>query len=114
MAKRSTSQKPSPETREEARRIARSTQRPGQTKEQTKLITQGIEKGIDAYKRQQKAKARDLDRRLKTAKTERPSQAPAVEVRETVRYKRDWRPWALLMLSWAGFAAYALHRPIGG
>ena len=58
-------QKPSQQTQEEALKIARGTQRPAQTKEQTRLIAQGIQKGIDLYKKQQKEKARDLNRKLK-------------------------------------------------
>lgn len=53
---------------EEALAVAKSIQVPGQTKEQTKLIAKGIEKGIAAYKQQQKAKARELDRLKKKAK----------------------------------------------
>jgi hypothetical protein len=52
---------------EEALSVAKSIQAPGQTKEQTKLIAKGIEKGIAAYKQQQKAKARELDRAKKKA-----------------------------------------------
>ncbi|MFC6755161.1 DUF2956 family protein, partial [Halorubrum tibetense] len=52
----------------EAQAVAKGIQRPGQTKEQSKLIAQGIEKGIDLYKKQQKAKARELDKALKKAK----------------------------------------------
>ena len=48
--------------------IAKGTQKPGQTKEQTKLVAQGIQKGIELYKKQQKAKARELDKQLKKAK----------------------------------------------
>jgi len=46
-------------------KIARGTQKPGQTKEQTKLISQGIKKGIDQYKKQQSARARELDKNSK-------------------------------------------------
>ena len=60
---------PSPETREEAMKIAKGTQKPGQTKEQTKLIAQGIQKGIDQYKKKQKAKTREIDKKLKAVKT---------------------------------------------
>ncbi|MGB5726381.1 MAG: DUF2956 family protein, partial [Thiogranum sp.] len=52
-------------TPDEAMRIARGTQRPGQTKEQTKLVAQGIQKGIEQYKKQQSARARELDKKLK-------------------------------------------------
>jgi hypothetical protein len=53
--------------KDEAMRIARGTQRPGQAKEQTKLIAQGIQKGIEQYKKQQNARARELDKKLKKA-----------------------------------------------
>ena len=55
----------SEQTRDEALKIARGTQKPGQTKEQTKLIAQGIQKGIDHYKKQQKSRARELNKKLK-------------------------------------------------
>ena len=87
--------------------MAKATQRPGQTKEQTRLIAQGIQKGIDQYKKQQKAKARELDKKLKqlsrqpTANTE-----PRIEIKETTAYKQHWLPWTLLAVSWVGFLAY--------
>jgi hypothetical protein len=56
----------SPETQSEALTIAKGRQQPGQTKEQTRFIAKGIQKGIEQYKKQQKAKARELDKRLKT------------------------------------------------
>jgi len=43
------------------RKIAKSIQRPAQTK----LITLDIQQGIDLYKRQQKEKARELDKQRK-------------------------------------------------
>jgi hypothetical protein len=46
-------------------KTAKANQRPGQTKEQTRLIAQGIQKGIDQYKKQHKAKSREMDKRLK-------------------------------------------------
>lgn len=64
MPKYSKNKKVSEKTEEDALKIARATQRPGQTKEQTRLISQGIQKGIDHYKKQQKAKARELDKKL--------------------------------------------------
>ena len=109
MAQSSERRRVSPETREEAERIARAHQRPGQTKEQTRLIAQGIQKGIDEYKKQQKAKARDLDRQLKKARAER-DRAPEPETRvERVVERRAGRlPWILLALTWAGILAYAV------
>ena len=87
--------------------VARATQRPGQTKEQTRLITQGIQKGIDQYKKQQKNKARELDKKLKQL-----SRQPAAntdtqpEIQETIVYKQHWLPWGLLAVSWLGFITY--------
>ena len=97
--------KPSPETREEAMKIARGTQRPGQTKEQTKLIAQGIQKGIDQYKKQQKAKARELDKRHRHRVEQEAGQGeqkPAT----TVVVRQHWLPWLLLVISWIAFIVY--------
>jgi hypothetical protein len=96
--------KPSPETRDEAMKIARGTQRPGQTKEQTRLITQGIQKGIDQYKRQQKAKARELDRHRR--KTSRQKHPDPEDRQVEIRYRQHWLPWLLLVLSWLAMALY--------
>ena len=99
--------KPSKETREEAMTIARGTQRPGQTKEQTKLIAQGIQKGIDQYKKQQKAKARELNKRHRHRaehKARQGEQTPSA----TVVYRQHWLPWVLLVLSWVAFIVYVV------
>ncbi len=88
-------------------KIARGTQKPGQTKEQTKLIAQGIQKGIDQYKKQYKIKARALDKQLKKVTTQQEEkQQGGVETVEVIKYRRSIMPWLLLILSWAGFAAY--------
>jgi hypothetical protein len=93
----------------EALRIARGTQRPGQTKEQTKLIAQGIQKGIEQYKKQQNARARELDKNLKKVKQQLASpETHDIEVQEKVVYRRHWLPWVLLVLSWIAMAAYWL------
>lgn len=55
----------SEQTENQALQIAKATQKPNQTKEQTKLIAKGIEKGITEYKKRQKAKARDFDKKRK-------------------------------------------------
>ncbi len=55
----------SEQTEQQAFDIAKATQRPNQTKEQTKLIAKGVEKGIAEYKKRQKAKARELDKKRK-------------------------------------------------
>jgi hypothetical protein len=115
MAKYSKKQKVSEETELEAMRIARGTQRPGQTKEQTKLIAQGIQKGIDAYKKEQKAKARELDKRLKklthqVASPQSPDNESSVapSIARTISYKQPWLPWLLLLFSWLGILGYQL------
>ena len=106
MAKRAAKHQGSDASREEAVRIARGTQRPGQTKEQTRLIARGIQKGIEQYKRQQNAKARELDKQLKKVRQTLASpEAAATEVQEKVVYRQHWLPWALLIVSWlAGIA----------
>jgi len=109
MAKRSEKQQSSEATQDEAMRIARGTQRAGQTKEQTKLIAKGIQKGIDQYKKQQNARARELDKKLKKVRQQLAS--PGVgesEVQEKLVYKQHWLPWALLVISWLAMAAYWL------
>lgn len=105
-------QKPSPQTEEEALKIARGTQRPAQTKEQTKLIAQGIQKGIDLYKKQQKEKARDLDRKLKRVSSQqKQSTEPGhQEIQETIIYRQHWLPWLLLFLTWLGVGVYFIVR----
>jgi len=111
MPKYSGTRAPSEETKAEAARIARSTQRPGQTKEQTRLIAQGIQKGIDLYKKQQKAKARELDRKLKTlARQQNVTLGPTVQAAGKPSPKRRWLPWTLLALSWLAMAAYLVLR----
>lgn len=99
--------KPSDKTKEEAMKVARATQRPGQTKEQTKLIAQGIQKGIEQYKKQQKAKLREIDKRkkkgaaAKAAEHSLPQTPPESESRSSNKL-----PWLLLILSWLGFVGY--------
>ena len=58
-------QKVSTEVQTESTRIASGIKKPGQSREQTKLIAAGIEKGIAEYKKQHKAKARQLDKQKK-------------------------------------------------
>jgi hypothetical protein len=99
----------SDKTLQEADSIAKGIQKPGQTKEQTKLIAQGIQKGIETYKKQHKAKSRELDKQLKKAKrptaniepidvADLPSNTPSGQI----------LPWGLLIVSWTGLAAYLL------
>ncbi|MGX5173322.1 DUF2956 domain-containing protein [Aliikangiella sp. IMCC44653] len=101
--------KVSPETVKEALKAAKATQRPGQSKEQTKLIAQGIQKGIDEYKKQQKVKKRELDKKLKQLKSAQ--QEPIAQPQQESRVSKNLRwqralPWLLLIGSWIGFALY--------
>jgi len=105
MSKYSKKQTTSPETRSEALQIAKGNQRPGQSKEQTRFIAQGIQKGIDQYKKQQKAKARELNKRLKTVRLNT-DPTGEIEVQEQIVYRQHWMPWSLLVLSWLGFGCY--------
>jgi len=98
--------KPSPETRDEAMKIARGTQRPGQTREQTKLIAQGIQKGIDLYKKQQKAKNRELDRQRNKQSREKPHPGSDMQEPGTIRYRQHWLPWLLLVITWITIVIY--------
>lgn len=95
-------QKPSQQTQEEALKITKGIQRPAQTKEQTKLIAQGIQKGIDLYKKQQKEKSRELNRKLKkiSNQKEQLSGADDSEIQITIIYRQHWLPWLLLLLTW--------------
>lgn len=94
------------ETQNEAMSAAKATQKPGQTKEQTKLIAKGIQKGIEHYKKQQKSKARELDKRLKKAKD--PSPSVEIQTEGEIRYKQHLLPWGLLVVSWLLFTIYVL------
>ncbi len=105
MSRYSKKQTVSLETKSEALQIAKGTQRPGQTKEQTRLIAQGIQKGIDQYKKQQKAKARELDKRLKGAR-QNDSSSGEVEIQKSIVYRQHWLPWALLVITWLGIGIY--------
>ena len=90
-------------------RIARGTQRPGQTKEQTRLIAQGIQKGIEQYKKQQSARARELDKSIKKVKQHlMPHAAHEIEIQEKIVYRQHWLPWLLLGLSWIATAVFWL------
>jgi len=101
-------QKPSQETQQEALKIARGIQRPAQTKEQTKLIAQGIQKGIDQYKKQQKEKARDLNKKRKKLSRQKTQSLEAVDHESTERigYRQHWLPWLLLILTWLGIGIF--------
>jgi hypothetical protein len=106
-------QKPSPQTQEEALKIAKSIQRPAQTKEQTKLISQGIQQGIDLYKRQQKEKARELNKIHKKLASQKDHAIVQDdhEIQEIIVYKQHWLPWLLLILTWLVIGIYFLSKP---
>ena len=107
MSRRAKKHSPSDAIHGEALRIARGTQRPGQTKEQTRLITQGIQKGIEQYKKQQSAKARELDRNLKKAKQQSAVNTSAqIDMQQKIVYRHHWLPWVLLALSWICMLLY--------
>lgn len=107
MAKRPKNRQHTEATQDEAMRIARGRQRPGQTREQTKLIAQGIQEGIKQYRKQQSARGRELDKKLKKVKQQMTSPAVhEIEVQEKVVYRQHWLPWALLILSWLAMAVY--------
>lgn len=105
MSRYSSKQTASPETQSESMKLAKGNQRPGQTKEQTRLIAQGIQKGVEQYKKQHKAKSRELDKRLKTSQSKTGS-ANEVEIQEQIVYRQHWLPWVLLTLSWLCVGAY--------
>ena len=93
-------------------KIAKSIQRPAQTKEQTKLIAQGIQQGIDLYKKQQKEKARELDKKLKKVAHQKTQSIVSddQEIQVQIVYRQNWLPWLLLLISWLGMGIYFLTR----
>ncbi len=105
MPKYSKKNKISAETKDDAVKIARGTQRPGQTREQTRLIAQGIQKGIDLYKKQQKGKARELDKKLRkvTSKAE-PEENSREHIQQQQPVNNNILPWFLLVVSWIAYA----------
>ncbi len=107
MARYSKKDTASEHSKTEALSIAKGIQKPAQTKEQTKLVAQGIQKGIELYKKQQKSKARELDKLLKKAKQPKIETAAIEEEKETKTSPK--LPWALFVFSWLGFAVYQLY-----
>jgi len=107
MARYSKKEKVSEQTKEESMALAKGIQKPGQTKEQTKLVAQGIQKGIELYKKQHKEKSRELDKKLRKAKDVLIQDASVNEAPvESPTSKYTLLPWALLVLSWLGFAGF--------
>ena len=104
-------QKPSVQTQEDALKMARGTQRPAQSKEQTKLIAQGIQKGIDLYKKQQKEKSRELNRKLKKLSGQKqPYLEPDdIDIPISIIYRQHWFPWLLLIMTWLGVGIYLIR-----
>lgn len=95
----------SEKNKDEAMKITLATQKPGQTKAQSKLIAQGIQKGIEHYKKQHKARSRDLNKQIKSV-TKSKSELAEREVREVVIVKQSWLPWGLLIASWLAFIVF--------
>lgn len=89
--------------------IAKTNLRPAQSKEQTRLIAQGIQKGIEQYKKKQKSKSRELDKRLRKVQ-QNSNTEDDIEIEQQVIYRQHWLPWSLLVLSWlgAGYFFYTL------
>ena len=108
MARYSKKEQVSEETKTEALQVARATQKPGQTKAQTKLIAQGIQKGIEHYKKQQKSKARELDKKIKKANANLRAESAETEIiiSPQVEKKPVNLSLILLVLSWIFFAGY--------
>jgi len=97
----------SSETVNDAMKIARATQKPNQSKEQTKLIAQGIQKGIAEYKKQYKAKTRELNKQKKKLNQQQTSNVSSDDEKESC--KIQWLPWILLLLTWLAFSYYVLN-----
>ena len=108
MVKKNKYKKASPQAKDEAMMAAKATQRPGQTKEQTKLIAQGIEKGISHYKKQQKGKARELNKKINKASRQLTvsDKESEVDIHNSAANKQAVLPWALLIISWIGFIVF--------
>ena len=110
MARYSKKEQVSEETKAEALQVAKHTQKPGQTKAQTKLIAQGVQKGIEQYKKQQKVKARELDKKIKKANAQSMLNSPELEVAATAQNKEKTFGLTLILLiaSWLFFAVYLI------
>ncbi len=102
----------SKQTVQEADKIAKATQRPGQSKEQTKLIAQGIQKGIEQFKKQQKSKSRELDKKLKSipnnvdSSIKQNSNSGQNSDGVSKKRKTQMLPWILLIFSWLLITIY--------
>jgi hypothetical protein len=106
MSKYKQTQQASTETVDIAMSIAKGIKKPNQSKEQTKLIAQGIQKGIAEYKKQQKSKARELDKLKNKVSSKQNSSLINVPITEQKSVKQKkckslWIPWSLLVISWS-------------
>lgn len=116
MARYSGKKQISEETRSEAMVLAKGTQSPAQTKAQTKLIAQGIERGIDLYKKERKEAARALERRQRDEHRQQAGRKPDTDTVDDTPTEsvpaaasgRQWLPWLLLTLTWAGMGVYLI------
>ncbi len=109
MSKYKQKQQASAETVGIAMSIAKGTKKPNQTKDQTKLIAQGIQKGIAEYKKQQKGKARDLDRlKSKLTNKQKNNTVEDNSSHDEIKCKCSRLPWFLLAMSWLFIAAFML------
>jgi len=109
MSKYRQSPQASTETIDAAMTIAKGIQKPNQTKEQTKIIAQGIQKGIAEYKKQQKGKARELDKlKKKIIHQQHNNTAIEASTDEETKCKTQWLPWTLLVLSWMIMAIFIM------
>ena len=114
MARYSKKEKVSEQTKEEASALAKGIQKPGQTKEQTKLVAQGIQKGIELYKKQNKEKSRDLDKKLRKAKEALVQEPNENEQQQAPKTPKNILPWSLLALSWLGFLGFCYFSGLVG
>jgi hypothetical protein len=112
MSKNKKGRQPVDDNQDDAAKIARGTQQPGQTREQTRIIAKGIRKGIEQYKKQHKAKLRDLDRsRKKAAREINKGQESGVDTDASESGDSFWKsgiPWLLLAVTWIGIAVCVL------
>lgn len=91
----------SPQAKADALHIVNDVSKPSFNKQQRKEVQQAIELGIERYRREHKAKARDVDKLLKKAKS-----AAVIETAPAKDAKNDYSgklAWGLLILSWVAF-----------
>ena len=79
----------------------------GRPKNKRNSLLKGFKKGFDQYKKQQSARARELDKKHKKAKQKvTSSDAPEMKIQERIVHKQHWLPWLLLILTWLIVAVY--------